>query len=102
MDLRRVDAVGGGEIKCVEGLHFGEARLAQALADHGLVPRGVLGTEDLVQIVFVRPMGVARLTGEAVKRPCHTRQLQCARLRDDQIVGDGGHAHAVAPISQVS
>ncbi len=33
VDLRRVDAVGGGEIKGIECLHLREARLAQALAD---------------------------------------------------------------------
>ena len=48
VDLCRVDALSGGEIKRVERLHLREARLAEALADDGLVPRGVLGTEDLV------------------------------------------------------
>ena len=37
VDLRRVDAVGGGEIKRVERFHLREACLAQALADHRLV-----------------------------------------------------------------
>ena len=43
VDLRRVDAVGGGEVEGVERLHLREARLAQPLADHRLVPRGLLG-----------------------------------------------------------
>ena len=67
VDLRRADAVGGGEIKRVERLDLGEARLAQALADHRLVARRQLGAEHLLQIVFVRPVRVARLAGERLK-----------------------------------
>ena len=67
VDLRRVDAVGGGEVEGVERLHLGEARLAEALADDRLMPRRLLGTEDLVQIVLVRPMGIPRLPGQAAQ-----------------------------------
>jgi hypothetical protein len=31
--------------------------------------RRLLGTEDLVEIVFVRPVGIPRLSGQALKRP---------------------------------
>ena len=37
VDLRRIDAVGGGEVEGVERLHLREACLAQTLANHGLV-----------------------------------------------------------------
>ena len=73
VDLRRVDAVGGGKIKGVERLHLREARLAQALADDRLVSGGLLGAENLVQIVLVEPVAVARLSGQAFKRAGHTR-----------------------------
>ena len=43
VDLRRADAVGGGEVEGVERLHLREARLAEPLADHRLMPRGLLG-----------------------------------------------------------
>ena len=70
VDLCRVDA-GGGKVEGVERLHLREVRVPQALADDGLVPRGLLGTEDLLQIVFVRPVGLTRLSGQALKRPRH-------------------------------
>ena len=102
VDLRRVDAVGGGEIKGVERLHLREARLAQALADDRLVSRGLLGAEDLVQIVLVRPVAVARLPGQAFKRAGHAGQLQRARVGDDQIADHRGGAHAPTSTSQPS
>jgi hypothetical protein len=102
VDLRRADALGRGEVERVERLHFGEARLVEPLADHGFVPRRVLGTQDLVEIVFVGPVGIARLPGQALKRPCHARQLQRARVCDDEVPHDRGRAHAGTPKSQSS
>ena len=67
VNLRRADALDRREIKRVEGLHLGKARLAQPLADDGLMARGQLRAEDLVQIVFVRPVRVAGLPRRALK-----------------------------------
>ena len=68
VDLGRVHAVGGREIKRVERLHLREPGLVQPLPDHRLMPRALLGAQDFVQIVFVRPVRVARLPGEPFKR----------------------------------
>jgi hypothetical protein len=62
MDLGRADAVRGGEVEAVEGLHLWKARLAQALPDDRFMARGLLGGQDLVEIVLMRPMRIARLT----------------------------------------
>ena len=102
VDLRRADALGRGEVKGVEGLDLRKARLAEPLADHRLVPRGLLGGEDLVEVVLVRPMRIARLTGQGFKRARDARQFQRPRLRDDEIAGEGGGAHAAPPRSQPS
>ena len=102
VDLGRADAFGGGEIKRVERLHLGKARLAEPLADHRLVPRRLLGGEDLVEVVLVRPMRIARLTRQRFKRARDAGQFQRARLRDDEIAGEGGGAHAAPPRSQPS
>ena len=97
VDLRRADAVGGGEVEGVERLHLRKARLAQPLADHRLVARGLLGGEHLVEVVLVRPVRIARLAGQAFKGARDAGQFQRARLRDDEIAGDGGGAHAAPP-----
>ena len=88
--------------KRVEGLHLGKARLAQPLADDGLVARGLLGGEHLVEIILVRPMRIARLTRQGFKGARDAGQFQRARLRDDEIAGEGGGAHAAPPRSQAS
>ena len=85
MDLGRGDAVGGGEVEGIEGLHLRKARLAQPLTDDRLVARGLLGGEHFVEIVLVGPMRIARLTGQRFKRACNARQFQGPRLRDDEI-----------------
>jgi hypothetical protein len=72
VDLGRVDAIGGGEVEGVERLHLRKPRLAEALANDRLVTRRLLGTEDLVEIVFMRPVGIPRLSGQAFKRPRDT------------------------------
>ena len=97
VDLRRADAVGGGEVEGVERLHLGKARLAQPLADHRLVARGLLGAEDLVQIVLVRPVRIARLARQGFKRARDAGQLQRARVRDDEIAGRAVAALMRAP-----
>ena len=102
VDLRRADAVRGREVEGVEGLHLGKARLAQPLADHRLVARGLLGGEHLVEVVLVRPMRIARLTGQGFKGARDSRQFQRPRLRDDEIAREGGGAHAAPPRSQPS
>ena len=102
VDLGRVDAVGGGKVEGVECLHLRETRLAQALADDRLVPRGLLGTEDLVQIVFVGPVAVAGVPGEAFKRAGHAGQFQRPRVGDDEVPHDRGGAHAPTSTSQPS
>ncbi len=96
VDLRRADALDGGEIKRVEGLHLGEARLAEPLADHRLMARGELRAEDLLQIVFVRPVRIAGLPRQALKDPGDAGQLERARVRDDEIAGEGGVAHTAS------
>ena len=93
MNLRRVDALGGREIERVQRLDFGKARLSEALADHRFVPGRLLGAEDLVEILLVRPVRVARLAGEAFKDARDARHLQRAGLGDDEIAGDDGRAH---------
>ena len=76
VDLRRADPLDGGEITRVEGLHLGEARLAQPLTHDRLMARRQLRTQHLVQVVFVWPVGVARLPCRALKtratpaKPC--------------------------------
>ena len=102
MDLGRADALGGGEIKRVERLDLGKARLAEPLADHRLVPRRLLGGEDLMEIILVRPVRIARLTGQGLKGARDSRQFQRPRLRDDEIAGEGGGTHATPPRSQPS
>ena len=96
MNLRGADSLDGREIKRVEGLHFREARLVEALPDHRLMARGQLCGQDLVQIVFVRPVRVAGLPGEAIKRPRDARELQRARVGAHEIVGEGGGAHTAS------
>ncbi len=102
MELRGVDAVGRGEIEGVERLHFGKARLAEALSDHRLVAGGELRAEHFLEIVLVRPVRVSRLAGEAFKGPRHAWQLERARVRDHEIARQRGGAHAGTPISQPS
>ena len=90
VDLGRVDAIGGGEVEGVERLYLREARLAEALADYRLVPRGLLGTEDLVEIVFVRPVGIPRLSGQASNAratPGNLRARVWATTRSRTIAG---------------
>jgi hypothetical protein len=100
--LGGVDAVGRGEVKGVERLHLGKAGLAQALADDRLVARRLLGAEDLVQIVLVGPVAIARLPGESFKRAGHTGQLQRSRVGDDEIPDHRWGAHAPTSTSQPS
>lgn len=102
MDLRGADALGGREIEAVEGLDLGKARLAEPLANHGLVSRRLLGAEDFVQVVLVRPVRVARLPRQAFKHTGDARQLQRTGLGDDEITGEGGGRHAGASVSHVS
>jgi hypothetical protein len=54
-------ALGRGKVKGIEGLDLGKARLAEALPDDRLVARRQLGAQDLVQVVFVWPVRIARL-----------------------------------------
>ena len=86
----------------IEGLHLGKARLAQPLPDDGLVPRGLLGGEDLMEIILMGPVGIARLTCQRFKGARDPWQFQRPRLRDDQIAGEGRRAHAAPPKSQPS
>jgi transposase len=96
------DALGRREVEGVEGLHFREARLAEPLADHGLVPRRLLRGEHLMEVVFVRPVRIARLAGERFKGARDAGQFQRPCLRDDEITREGGDAHATPPSSQPS
>ena len=102
VDLRRADALGGREVEGVERLHLREARLAEPLADDGLVPRRLLRAEHLVQVVLVGPMRIARLAGQGFKGARHAGQFQGPRLRDDEVAREGGGAHATPPRSQRS
>ena len=102
VDLRRADALGGGEIKRVERLHLGKARLAEPLPDHRLVPRGLLGAEDLVQIVFVRPVRIARLPGERLQTCARRRAASGARVCATTRSRVSGGAHAATSPSQPS
>ena len=101
VDLGGADTVDGGEVERIERLHFGEARLVEALTDHGFVARGLLGTQHLVQVIFVGPMRVSGLPGQAVERARDAGEFQRARLGDHQLAREGG-AHADTPISQPS
>jgi hypothetical protein len=102
VNLRRADAVCRGEIKRIERLHLGKSGLAKPLTDHRLVTGGLLGAEDFVEIVFVRPVGVARLAGETFKDAGDAWELERARLRDDEIARQDWGRHARAPVSQPS
>ena len=102
VDVRRIDAVRGGKVEGVERFDLWEARLVETLADDGLMARGLLGAEDFVQIVFVGPMTVAGLPGEAFKGAGHAGQLQRPRVGDDEIPDDRGGAHAPTSRSQSS
>jgi hypothetical protein len=101
VDLRRADALGSGEIKQIKRFHLGEARLAQTLADDRLVPGRKLRAEHLLQIVFVRPVRVTRLAGEAFEGPGDPGELERPRMRDDEITGQR-RAHAGTSASQPS
>ena len=68
MDLGRADAVRRGEVERVERPHLRKARLAQPLANHGLVAGRLLRGEDLMEIILMRPVRIARLTCEGFKR----------------------------------
>ena len=68
VDLGRADAIRRGEVERVERLHLRKARLAQPLANDGLVARCLLGSEDLMEIILMRPMRITRLTSECLKR----------------------------------
>src|SRR6266511_1560106 len=67
VDLSRADAVRRGEVERVERLHLRKARLPQPLANDGLMARRLLGGEDFVEIILMRPMRIARLTSECLK-----------------------------------
>src|SRR5688572_31265662 len=101
MDLRGAHALRGSEIKRVEGLHLGEAGLMEPLPDDRLMPRGLLGAQHLMQIVFVRPVAIARLTGKPLKGARDPRQVKGARLRHDEITNQP-RAHPTASLSQAS
>lgn len=101
-DLRGGYTFGGLEVEAVERLDFWESRLAQALANHGLVPRGVLGRQHLVQVVLKGPVLLARLTRQGLEAAHEPGHLERARLRDNQIARDGGAAHCTPPVSHAS
>jgi hypothetical protein len=96
------DAIGGRKVEGVERLHLGEARFAKALADHGLMPRGELRAEHLLEIVLMRPVRVARLAGEPFKAPGHAWQLERPGVGDHEIARQGRGAHAGTAVSQPS
>ncbi len=83
-------------------LTSGKRALAEALPDDRLVPRVQLGAQHFLQVVFVRPVRIARLTGQALEGPGDARQFQGARVRDDEIAGQRGVAHAGTSVSQPS
>jgi hypothetical protein len=98
--LGRVDgAVGGDEVEGVEGLHLGEASLAQAVADRGVATRGLLGREGFVQKLLVAPVLLARLACERLEDADDAGHLERLGLRDDQLLVDGGAAHDRPPSS---
>ncbi len=66
------------------------------------MPRGLLGTQDLLQIVFVRPVRVPRLAGQAFKGAGHAGQLQHARVGDDEVSHDERGTHIVTSPSHPS
>ena len=74
-----------------------EARLTEPLADYGLVSRRLLGGQHLMEVVFVRPMRIARLARERFKGPRDPGQFQRPRLHEDEITAEGGGAHAAPP-----
>ncbi len=96
VDLCGADALDRREIKRIKGFDLGKPRLAESLADHRLVPGGLLGAEHLLQVVFVRPVRIARLAGEPFEHARHARQLEGARVRDDEIAGEGGGSHTAS------
>ena len=102
VELRGVDALGGGEVKGVERLDLREAGLAQPLPHHGLVPRRQLRREDLMQVVFVGPVGIACLSGHVLKHARHAGKLQGPRLQDHQVAGERADAHTATSRSQPS
>jgi hypothetical protein len=51
------------------------------------MPRGELRTEDLLQIIFVRPVRVTGLARHALKHTRDARQFQRARVREHEIPG---------------
>jgi hypothetical protein len=63
---------------------------------------GLLGTEDLIEILFVRPVGIACLAGEGLKHPGDAGEFQRAGLCDDEVARDDRGAHLAAPVSQPS
>ena len=65
--VQAVDAVCSGEVERIECLHLRKACLAEPLADHRLVPRRLLGGEDLMEIILMGPMRIACLTSEGLK-----------------------------------
>ena len=101
VDLRGAHALSGLKIEGVERLDFGKPGLAEPLAHHRLMAGELLGLEDFVEIVLMRPVCIPGLAGETLKDARDTRQLQGPGVRDDQIAGDGG-AHAGTAASQLS
>ena len=63
-DLGRGEAFGGAEIELVQGLHLGECGGVQSLLDRGLRTGRDLDGENLVEVVLVGPVLLARLSGE--------------------------------------
>ena len=64
--------------------------------------RGLLGGEDLVEVVLMGPMRIARLTRQGFEGARDAGPFQRPRLRDDGITGKGGGADAAPPRSQPS
>src|SRR4029453_4811689 len=94
-----IDAIGSREVESVEGLELREACLADALAHGGVVTRGLLDGEALVQVVLDGPALLAGLPAERLEAAREARHLEALALRAHEIGDDGAPAHSAPPRS---
>jgi hypothetical protein len=94
--------VGCCKVECIECLELREARVVEPVTNRGLVARSLLGGQDLVEIVLMCPVILARLPPELLVGCPKSWHLEISRLRHDELLGDRCAAHRPPPRSQSS
>src|SRR5262249_3497984 len=90
VDLCCADAsIGRSEVEGVERLHLWKTRVVETVSYRRIAARRLLRGEHLVQIIFVSPVLLSRLTRESFVDASESRHLERACLRSDELAGNG-------------